>query len=105
MSTAQNSCQKCQRKIIPSISNRCMYCGADLPEEHHLDAEQKSQLLADKLAQFKHNEENAHTIISGMRRDFGLPEPKKSREQQKTDNAAALAAALSNLNDQSEGKE
>ena len=105
MNTAPINCQQCGRKILPSISNRCMYCGADLPREHRLDAQQKSQLLADKLAQFKHNEENAHTIISGMRRDFGLPEPKKSRKQRKADSAAALAAAMSNLQDRSEGRE
>ena len=51
-----------------SVSNRCMYCGASLPKEHHLTAEEKNQLLKEKLEMFKRNEENAEEIISGMRK-------------------------------------
>ena len=97
MSEQNNGCPACGRKIMQSISNRCMYCGADLPEEHHLSQEQKGQLLQEKLARMKENEDNAASIISGMRRDFGIPEPKKSRKKSKEDSAAALAAALSGL--------
>ena len=53
---------------MQSFSNRCMYCGASLPEEHHLTAEEKNQLLKEKLEMFKRNEENAEEIISGMRK-------------------------------------
>jgi DNA-directed RNA polymerase subunit RPC12/RpoP len=40
MSDAKPTCPQCSRKIMQSVSNRCMYCGASLPEEHHLTAEE-----------------------------------------------------------------
>ena len=69
-------CPQCNRKIMQSISNRCMYCGVDLPEEHHLSQEEKSALLASKLERFKENEANAEQKVSKMRQDFAIPEPK-----------------------------
>lgn len=100
MSAENQSCPKCNRKIMQSISNRCMYCGAALPEEHHLSQEEKNRLLNEKLEQFRQTEENADKIISNMRRDFGMPAPKKSRKQRKQDSAEAMAAAIANLNAQ-----
>ncbi len=76
MTETSNNCPQCNRKIMQSISNRCMYCGADLPEEHHLTAQEKNELLTAKLERFKENEENADQIISKMRQDFAIPEPK-----------------------------
>lgn len=81
---------------MQSISNRCMYCGADLPEEHHLTQEEKNRLLMEKLEQFKRNEENAEEIISGMRRGLGLPE-QKPRKQKKADSAKAVTDALADI--------
>ncbi len=103
MSENENACPKCSRKIMQSISNRCMYCGADLPEEHHLTQQEKNALLSAKLDQFKQNEENADTIISSMRQDFGLPERKirknrKDIKASKQQNAADIAAAIASLN-------
>ena len=98
MSTASHGCQQCGRKIVPSVSNRCMYCGADLPEEHHLSKEEKNSLLVEKLDRFKQTEENADQIISNMRRDFAIPEKKKPRKKRKDDNKEALAAAIAELN-------
>ena len=97
MTADSQGCQQCGRKVIQSISNRCMYCGADLPDEFHLDQEGKNRLLNEKLERFRQTEENADDIIYNMRKDFGLPQPKKSRKQQKADNAAATAAALANI--------
>ena len=97
MSADKISCLKCGRKIMQSISNRCMYCGEQLPEEHHLSQEEKAKLLQDKLARFKETEENADSIISGLRRDFGLPQPKKPSKQRKEDSAAAVAAAIASI--------
>ena len=76
MTETSNNCPQCNRKIMQSISNRCMCCGADLPEEHHLTAQEKNALLTAKLERFKENEENADQIISKMRQDFAIPEPK-----------------------------
>ena len=98
MSEANTVCPECNRKIMQNISNRCMYCGASLPEEHHLSDEEKSELLVSKLQRMKEIEENADDIISGMRKDFGLPEQKKSRKQRKEDNSEALASALASIN-------
>jgi hypothetical protein len=75
-----------------------MYCGADLPEEHHLSQEDKTRLLNEKLEQFRQTEENADSIINNMRKSFGLP-GKKSRKQKKTDNAQAVNDALADIND------
>jgi hypothetical protein len=97
MSVASHGCQQCGRKIIPSVSNRCMYCGADLPEEHHLSKEEKNRLLLEKHDRFKQTEENADQIISNMRRDFAIPEKKKPRKTRKQNNEAALAEAISEL--------
>lgn len=102
MSENQHVCPKCSRKIMQSISNRCMYCGADLPEEHHLTQQEKNALLSAKLDQFKQNEENADTIISSIRQDFGIPERKIRNKRQdikasKEQNAADIAAALASL--------
>ena len=41
MFAASDGCQQCGSKILPSVSSRCMYCGADLPEEHRLSREEK----------------------------------------------------------------
>ena len=97
MSVASHGCQQCGRKIIPSVSNRCMYCGADLPEEHHLSKEEKNRLLLEKHDRLKQTEENADQIISNMRRDFAIPEKKKPRKTRKQNNEAALAEAISEL--------
>jgi len=96
MSDAKPTCPECSRKIMQSISNRCMYCGASLPEEHHLTAEEKNRLLTEKLEQFKRNEENADEIISSMRKGFGMPE-RKSRKQKKSDSAQRVDDALADI--------
>jgi len=100
MTETSNNCPKCSRKIMQSISNRCMYCGANLPEEHHLSEKEKAELLAAKLERFKENEENADQVISKMRQDFAIPEPKKSRKQRKKENADAINAAIAGINTQ-----
>lgn len=103
MTAEKINCPQCARKTTHSISNRCMYCGATLPEEHHLSAEEKTRLLSEKLERFKENEQNAADIVSTMRRDFGLKEPKKSRKQRKDDGSAAVAAALASINNHTDG--
>ena len=70
------TCPQCVRKIMQSVSNRCMYCGADLPEVHHLSSEEKNRLLTGKLEQMRQNEENADELVSAMRRNFGMPDRK-----------------------------
>jgi len=109
MSENQHACPQCSRKIMQSISNRCMYCGADLPKEHHLTQQEKNALLSAKMDQFKQNEENADNIISSMRKDFAPPEKKvhKKRKDMRKDikdcqqeNAAVIAAALASINSQ-----
>ena len=55
MTETSSNCPHCNRKIMQSISNRCMYYGADLPEEHHLTAQEKNELLTAKLERFKKN--------------------------------------------------
>ena len=55
MTETSNNCPHCNRKIMQNISNRCMYYGADLPEEHHLTAQEKNELLTAKLERFKEN--------------------------------------------------
>lgn len=105
MTTEHPACPQCNRKIMQSISNRCMYCGADLPKEHHLSQEQKNQLLTEKLEQFRRNEENAEELNSGMRRNFGLPEKKArktGRKQKKTDSSQAVTDALADIQEQIE---
>ncbi len=106
MSENENACPQCSRKIMQSISNRCMYCGAGLPEEHHLTRQEKNALLAAKMDQFKQNEENADNIISSIRKDFAIPERKirkkrKDIKSSKEQNAADIVAALASLNDKS----
>lgn len=97
MAEANPTCPKCSRKIMQSISNRCMYCGEALPEEHHLSAEEKNRLLTEKLEQFRRTEENADEIISGMRKGFGIPE-RKSRKQKKPERGQAVNDALADIN-------
>ena len=96
MSDAKPTCPQCSRKIMQSVSNRCMYCGASLPEEHHLTAEEKNQPLKEKLEMFKRNEENAEEIISGMRKGMGIPERKKPK-QKKSDSAQRVEDALADI--------
>jgi hypothetical protein len=88
-----NNCLQCSRKIMPSISNRCMYCGTQLPEAHHLSQEEKARVLSNKMQQFKENEDNAEHIISNIRRDFALPEKRISRKKRQELNAEKTAAA------------
>lgn len=96
MTDQKPACPNCNRKIIQSVSNRCMYCGATLPEEHHLTTEEKNRLLTEKLEQFKRNEENADEIISGMRKGFGIPE-RKNRKQKKSSSAQRVDDALADI--------
>lgn len=98
MSNKHEGCVGCGRKILPSVSNRCLYCGVDLPQEHHLSREEKTALVTEKFERFRQNAENADEIVSAMRRDFGIPEPRKSRKKRKQDNAAAAAAAIAGIN-------
>ncbi len=109
MSENQHNCPQCSRKIMQSISNRCMYCGADLPEEHYLTQQEKNALLSAKMDQFRQNEENADNIISSLRKDFALPEKKVRKNRKDTckdikdsqqENAAVIAAALASINSQ-----
>ena len=91
---------------MQSISNRCMYCGAALPKEHHLSEQEKNQLIMEKFARFKEHEENADEIISSIRSDFGIPAPrkkKKNRKQRKKENEAAVAAVITTINTHSNG--
>jgi len=97
MTETSNNCPHCNRKIMQNISNRCMYYGADLPEEHHLTAQEKNELLTAKLERFKENQENAEHIISKMRQDFAITEFRKSRKQRKQDYEAAVTAALTSI--------
>ena len=100
MADEKPTCLQCNRKIMQSISNRCMYCGASLPEEHHLSAEEKSRLLREKLEQMRQTEENADEIISGMRKGMGLPErkpAKQSGKQKRADSARAVDDALADI--------
>ena len=83
MFAASDGCQQCGSKTLPSVSSRCMYCGADLPEEHRLSREEKNQLLTDKMDRFEQTEENADQIIRNMRRDYAIPEKKKRRKKRK----------------------
>jgi hypothetical protein len=105
MSSDNNGCSKCGRKILQSISNRCMYCGADLPEEHHLSQDERAALFSAKFDTFKQNEENADAIISNLRRDFGIPEPKKTRKKRKQDDKAAMAAAIASAKIHNDGND
>lgn len=105
VSEQEHACPQCNRKIIQSISNRCMYCGAGLPEEYHLSAQEKAELMAQKMERFRETEENADQIISGLRKDFAIPEKWKSKMKKKADNAAAVAAALSNIHSHSNGED
>lgn len=94
------TCLQCARKIMQSVSNRCMYCGATLPEEHHLSAEEKNRLLTEKLEQMRRNEENADELISAMRRNFGLPDkkPRKAtRKEKRASSSQAVDDALADI--------
>jgi hypothetical protein len=46
MADQQPQCPKCMRRIMPSPTNRCMYCGERLPEVHHMDADAVKAHLA-----------------------------------------------------------
>jgi len=98
-----DNCLKCSRKILPSISNRCLYCGAGLPETHHLTQQEKNRVLSEKMEQFKRNEDNAEHIISAMRRDFAIPEKKLSRMKRQELNAQKAAAATAAITDTTMG--
>ena len=100
MTSEKVTCQACQRKVTQTVTNRCMYCGADLPEEHHLTAEEKNRLLNEKLEQFRRNEENAEELISGMRQNFDIAAPrpkKKTRKEKRADKSQAVNDALSDI--------
>ena len=84
-----------------------MYCGADLPEEHHLTQQEKNALLSAKMDQFRQNEENADNIISSLRKDLSEKKVRKNRKDTRKDikdsqqeNAAVIAAALASINSQ-----
>ena len=95
---SEGFCGNCQRKIMPSVSNRCMYCGLNLPEKYCLDEAGKKALMAEKMAAFKKNEAEAQTIIENMRKDFQLAPQNKSRKQKRQENQEAIDQALASIN-------
>ena len=97
MAEKTNTCPQCAREIMPSVSNRCMYCGADLPEAFRLNGEQKSALLKEKLESFRETEENAGHVITQMRQDLGMKPGRRSRRERRKDNAQALSEALASI--------
>jgi len=99
--TCRTACPQCSRKIMQNISNRCMYCGADLPEEHQLSQQEKSAFLVEKLDRMKQVEDNAEEVISNLRKDFAIPEKKKARKSGNKNSEAAIAAAIAGINTQS----
>lgn len=99
MTDANIACPQCSRKIMQNISNRCMYCGADLPEEHQLSQEEKTVFLNEKLDRMKQVEDNADEVISNLRKDFAIPEKKKAKKKGMSDKEqAAINAAIASLN-------
>ena len=96
------TCPQCVRKIMQSVSNRCMYCGADLPEVHHLSSEEKNRLLTGKLEQMRQNEENADELVSAMRRNFGMPDRKPrmaTKKDKRAHSSQAVDDALADIQD------
>ncbi|MGA0934795.1 MAG: hypothetical protein ACO3R5_06670 [Pseudohongiellaceae bacterium] len=96
------TCPQCVRKIMQSVSNRCMYCGADLPEVHHLSAEEKNRLLTGKLEQMRQNEESADELVSAMRRNFGMPDRKPrmaTKKDKRAHSSQAVDDALADIQD------
>jgi len=79
-----------------------MYCGADLPEEHHLSAEEKTRLLIEKLVQMRQNEENADELVSAMRRNFVMPDRKPrmvTKKDKRGPSSLAVGDALADIQD------
>ena len=96
------TCPQCVRKIMQCVSNRCMYCGADLPEVHHLSSEEKNRLLTGKLEQMRQNEENADELVSAMRRNFGMPDRKPrmaTKKDKRAHSSQAVDDALADIQD------
>ena len=79
-----------------------MYCGADLPEVHHLSSEEKNRLLTGKLEQMRQNEENADELVSAMRRNFGMPDRKPrmaTKKDKRAHSSQAVDDALADIQD------
>ena len=41
----KGTCQKCGRKILATVHDRCMYCGEPLPDEQKFSEQEKQAVL------------------------------------------------------------
>ena len=62
--SANRNCPACSRKLLETVRDKCMYCGADIPVALRLSSEEK-RIIADK--QQKQHEESE--LVAKRRRE------------------------------------
>ena len=77
----RQACPKCHQKLLQSIAKRCMYCGADLPEELHPSDAQRQAVLDRTLEANK-----AHDIAMEAKQAAADKKKKKRKPEPPTIN-------------------